>query len=75
MIPRQLQLVTDVPTDGDLCDGGNPKGLEHLIAEENPEPGARDERRGKALGRLLLGMDEGSQPILIPSECLLRPVW
>ena len=75
MIPRQLQLVTDVATDGDLGDGGNPKGLEHLIAEENPEPGLRNGRRGKALGRLLLGMDEGSQPILIPSECLLRPVW
>ena len=55
MMPRQLQLVTDVPTDGDLGDGGNPKGLEHLIAEENPEPGLRNERRGKPLGRLLLG--------------------
>jgi hypothetical protein len=75
MIPRQLQLIADVATDGDLCDRGNPKGLEHLITEENPEPGLRDKRRGKALSRLLLGMDEGSQPFLVPAECPLRPVW
>ena len=74
MIPRQLQLVADVATDCDLCNGGNPKGLDHLIAEEDPVPGPGNERRRKPLSHPLLGMDEGSQPLLVPAECFPRVV-
>jgi hypothetical protein len=54
-------------------DGGNPKRLDHLVAEENSEQRPRDEGRGKALRRSLLGMDEGPQQLLVPAKCLQRP--
>src|SRR6516164_4560946 len=73
MVPRQLQLVADVAADGVSRDGGNPKGLDHLVAEENPKPGPRDERPGKALGRSLLGENERPQPLLVAVECVPRP--
>jgi hypothetical protein len=73
MVPRQLQLVADVAADGDSRDGGNPKGLDHLVAEENPKPGPRDERPGKALGRSLFGENERPQPLLVAVECVPRP--
>jgi hypothetical protein len=38
-----------------LAMAGTRKALINLIAEEKPEPGPWNERRGKALGRLLLG--------------------
>jgi hypothetical protein len=40
----------------------------------SPEPGARDERRGKAFRSSLLTLYEGSQPFLVSAERLLRPV-
>src|SRR6516164_1450708 len=75
MIPRQLQLVADVATDSDLCNRGNPKRLDHLIEAENPAPRPWYERRRKPLGGPLLGMDEGSQPLLVPAECFPRAFW
>jgi hypothetical protein len=52
----------------------NSKGLLH--GQDCLPPNLNStEGRGKALGRSLLGMDEGSQPILVPAECGLRPAW
>src|SRR5262249_149001 len=69
----KLQLVSNVPANGEFGETRNSKGSNDEIADKNADLRLRRKGPGKAYSAALLGCNIAPQQRLIAAECLLVP--